>query len=52
MHKECQQCDFDNPTKKGRGYWCCPNCGRDYSVEYVMLWEARLEDEKLKKNTK
>lgn len=33
-------CDFENPVHKARATWCCPNCGRDYSLEYLFYYEA------------
>lgn len=44
MPERCKpNCDMDNPVKKGRATWCCPDCGRDYSLEYVLYQEA-LDD--------
>lgn len=40
MTEPCKQCDFDNPKQVGRATWCCPTCGRDYSLEYLFLVEA------------
>ena len=37
MKKECKMCDYDNPVRKWRWHWCCPNCDRDYSLEYLLL---------------
>ena len=37
-------CDFDSPVIKGRGIFLCPDCGRNYSVEYLTYQKA-LEDE-------
>lgn len=37
---ECKQCDFENAKVVSRAKWCCPNCGRDYSIEYIFWAEA------------
>ena len=38
---ECKpHCDFNHPVQKGRATWYCPKCGRDYSLEYLCLYEA------------
>jgi transposase-like protein len=37
-------CDFDNPVHAGRAKWLCPDCNRDYSLEYFLYQEAE-EDE-------
>lgn len=40
MTERCKECDFENPRKVGRAKWCCPDCGRDYSLEYLLWAEA------------
>ena len=45
---ECKQCDFEHPVQPQRFEWRCPNCGRDYTLEYIM-WhrnEEKLAKEK------
>ena len=36
----CKVCDFENAKVVGRAKWCCPICGRDYSMEYLFWAEA------------
>lgn len=38
---ECRQCNFDKPVRKGRAHYCCPDCGRDYSLEMYFLYKAQ-----------
>lgn len=41
MEKErCEQCDFENPIKKGRACYVCKDCDRDVTVELVLMQEA------------
>lgn len=37
---ECEACDFENAKRVGRAKFCCPNCGRDFSLEYLLWVEA------------
>lgn len=50
--KECKFCDFEHAVTKGRARWHCPNCDRDYSLEYVFYREAVQKDELLDKENK
>jgi len=34
---------MDNPVKKEKRKWCCPDCGRDYTQEY-LLYQESLDD--------
>lgn len=36
----CQVCDFENARLVSRAKWCCPTCGRDFSLEYLLWAEA------------
>lgn len=36
----CAVCDFENAKLLGRARWCCPKCGRDFSLEYLFWAEA------------
>lgn len=36
----CQVCDFENAKLVSRAKWCCPNCGRDFSLEYFFWVKA------------
>ena len=38
---ECKNCDFENPVRKGRAEYCCPNCDRDYTIELVLINEIK-----------
>ena len=38
--KECKTCDYDNPIKKGRAYYVCKDCGRDITLELVLIEKA------------
>jgi ribosomal protein L37AE/L43A len=40
MTKECKRCDYDNPIYKHKAIWYCPNCKRDYSLEYILIKQA------------
>jgi ribosomal protein L37AE/L43A len=46
--KECQYCDFKNPLRLGRAYYVCRKCGRDLTLELVLLRD--LESTKNKKS--
>lgn len=37
---ECGVCDFENAKLVSRAKWCCPNCGRDFSLAYLFWLEA------------
>lgn len=47
MKKECKFCDFEHPVHKGRARWHCPNCDRDYSLEYFIYQEALMKEKEL-----
>lgn len=36
----CLVCDFENAKLVSRAKWCCPKCGRDFSLEYLFWAEA------------
>ena len=38
------KCDFENAKRLGRAYWCCPECGRDISLEYLYYIEITHPD--------
>jgi hypothetical protein len=40
--KECKFCDFDNPVYTGLGHFRCKDCGRDLTLELVLLKEKEL----------
>lgn len=49
---ECEICDFENALKRGRATWVCPDCGRDFSMEYLFWYQAthpELDEEPIKK---
>ena len=33
-------CDFENAIVVGRATWLCPNCNRDFSIEYLYWAQA------------
>lgn len=37
--------DYDNPIRKSRAYWVCPKCGKDISLEVVLIYEARQNEQ-------
>ncbi|MEQ1560391.1 MAG: hypothetical protein ABL933_15830 [Methyloglobulus sp.] len=37
---ECPACDYESAKLVSRAKWCCPKCGRDFSVEYLFWAEA------------
>ena len=38
---ECKpNCDFENPVMRGRATWLCAKCGRDFSLEYLLWYQA------------
>ena len=37
--KECRQCDYENPIRKGRAYWVCKDCWRDITIELFFIIE-------------
>ena len=39
--KECKDCDYDNAIRKGRAYHVCPKCGKDLTLELVLMYEAK-----------
>ena len=39
--KECRNCPLNKAVHKGRAYWVCPDCGRDMSLEYLIICEAK-----------
>lgn len=43
-NKECKNCDYENYVRKGRAYLVCPNCGRDITLELVLMSELGLID--------
>jgi len=48
---ECDVCDFENPVRKGRAHYCCPKCGRDYTLE-LIFWEQVAYPEVFEKTDK
>lgn len=36
----CRVCDFENAVIVSRAKWCCQNCCRDFSLEYLFWAEA------------
>ena len=43
MKDECNQCDLENYIRKSRAYFVCNNCGRDITLEVVLLSEVENE---------
>ena len=42
---ECKpNCDFENPVTRGRATWLCRKCGRDFSLEYLLRYQADQKD--------
>ena len=41
---KCVVCDFKNARLVSRAKWCCPNCGRDFSLEY-LFWAKAVHPE-------
>lgn len=41
----CQDCDYAHPKRLGRAHYVCPKCGRDLTLELVLIAEC-LEKEK------
>ena len=40
--KEDCDCPYSRePKHVGRAHWVCPECGRDVSIEYVLLYEMK-----------
>lgn len=33
--------DYDNPIRKGRAHYECKHCGKDITLELVLLYEAQ-----------
>ena len=46
--KECKDCDYDNAIRKGRAYYVCPRCGRDLTLELLLLKQAEKRDDENK----
>ncbi len=46
--EECKVCDYTNYVRKGRGYLVCPKCGKDITLELVLM--AELKENSLKRN--
>lgn len=42
--KECKVCDYENAVCASRAKWVCPNCKRDFSLEYV-IWAKTAHPE-------
>ncbi len=38
--KECNQCDYENPVRYGRADLRCKDCGRDITLELVLMYEV------------
>lgn len=37
---ECEVCNIRKAKKVGRATWLCADCGRDLSLEFVLLADA------------
>lgn len=37
--------DYEHPVRKGRARYHCPKCGKDISMEVILLAEAEWEAE-------
>lgn len=48
---ECEVCDFENALRRGRATWVCPDCGRDFSLEYLFWLEATHPEEAVSKES-
>lgn len=43
--KRCEVCDFENAKRVSRAKWCCPDCGRDYSLEYLLWADVQMTED-------
>lgn len=44
--------DYDNPIRKGRADYACRLCGKDITLELVMMYEAGWKPKKKKVSKK
>lgn len=49
--KPCRH-DYENVVRKGRARYHCPKCGKDISMEVILLAEAEWEAEEAKLRAK
>lgn len=41
--RECKTCDYENAVRKGRALYVCPKCGRDLTLELVLMHDAGIK---------
>lgn len=40
MSEDCTH-DYENPIRKGRAYYVCPDCGADISLQVILMYEDK-----------
>ena len=41
--KECKNCDYEHPVKYGRADLRCKDCGRDLTLELVIMYKEGID---------
>lgn len=47
--RECKNCNYYKAVRKGRAWLVCAKCGRDLTLEMVLLYEIGVRFDKPKK---